>query len=387
MLGTVAIFLLSVVTAICAFMGVLGSSFETWVLEALNHLKEFEKQHEAFETLGKVSGIAITLLTGAYAIYQKYYFAEFNMHNRLDEFQKRIETRLKDSSAQIATAVQRPSPHRNFKSAIFEDKRLNRVLRRMKWGWRRRADKSLQIELNELDEQLKSWDEQKKIYQVSKAQACLVKGAIAAARAAKRDGEDARKADDEARYCFQQAFELSNNTDEQALEYVGHQQVRLGEFGPALSTFQQLENMAPKGKSLQRGRALKFQAEVYEFRSPHNNLRRANEILKDLVDDVLPSNAPDLEKAEIHEMHGRVRYQLDYRNAEMSYRQAQHAYNSVLRNKPGRELALIAKNGLDRVDDALRQILQKWPPDDDEDAAVAVTPPEQPFHDASPDAR
>src|SRR5215467_12953325 len=123
MLGTVAIFLLSVVAAICAFMGVLGSSLETWVLEALNHLKEFEKQHEAFETLGKVSGIAITLLTGAYAIYQKYYFAEFNMHNRLDEFQKRVEARLRDTNQYIDMAVQRPSPHRKFEAPIFESKR------------------------------------------------------------------------------------------------------------------------------------------------------------------------------------------------------------------------------------------------------------------------
>jgi tetratricopeptide (TPR) repeat protein len=336
MLGTVSVFFFFVVTTICAFMGALGTSVETWVLEALNHLKEFEKQHEAFETLGKVSGIAITLLTGAYAIYQKYYFAEFNMHNRLDEFQKRVEARLRDTNLYIDTAVQRPSPHRKFEAPIFEGKTLNRVLRQMKWGWWRRADKSLQGELKELTEQLKSWDGQKRAYTLRKAQACLVKGAIAAARAAERDGPEAQKANDEARDCFQQAFELSNKTDVEALEYVGHQQVRLGEYGPALVTFQQLADMAPQRKSLLRARALKFQAEVYEC-TPSPNWGKANGVLIEAVNNALPTNAPDLEKAEIHEMHGRVRYKLDQLNAEESYIEARHTYQRFIRSNPSRE--------------------------------------------------
>jgi len=392
MLGTVTIFFFSVVAAICAFMGALGDPVQAWVLATVNHLKEFEKQHEAFETLGKVSGIAITLLTGAYAIYQKYYFAEFNMHNRLDEFQRRVERRLRDSNEHIFTAVQRPSPHREFETAIFEDKTLNRALREMKWGRRRRAYASLQAELKEIEDQLKSWDMQKKTYELRKAQACLVKGAIAAARAAKTDGEEARKANDEARDCFREAFELSNKTDVEALEYLGHQQVRLGEFDQALSTFLQLATMAqqatraPDGKSLLRARALKFQAEVYECR-PSPNGSKANGVLIDAVHNALPTNASDLEKAEIHEMHGRVRTKLNQLNAEESYIEARHAYQRFIRSNPSREYVRIAKKGLERVDHALEQLSQTSPPDQNGGAAVAVTAPEQPSPDAHPDAR
>lgn len=382
MLGAVTVFFFSMVAAISGFLGALGPALQVWVLETLDHLKAFEKQHEAFETLGKVAGITITLLTGAYAIWQRYHFAEFNMQKRLNEFQERVETRLSNTNQRIDAAVQRPSPHRKFEAPIFERWKLKWVLWRMKWGWWRSANKSLQRELDELTQQLKSWDGKKTEYELRKAQACLVKGAVAAAWAGKREGPEARKANDEARDCFQQAFQLSNTRDgkAQALEYMGHQQVRLGEFGPALLTFKELEKMAPEEKSLLRARALKFQAGVYEFR-PTPNLNGANGALKDAVI-ALPPTESYLERAEIHEMHGSVRYQLNFRNSEQSYIDARHAYQSFIRSKPSRKDARVAKKGLERVEQALKQIWQRWPPDDD-----GATPPEQPSPETQPAAQ
>src|SRR5262249_19632443 len=147
------------------------------------------------------------------------------------------------------------------------------------------------------------------------------------------EGQEAQTANDEARDCFQQAFELSNNTDLEALEYLGHQQVRLHQFGLALSTFKQLENMSQE--PLLRARALKFQAEIYECGMP-SNLTTANSLLISAVR-ALPPNASDLEVAEIHEMHGRVRYQVGYQKAKESYRLAWEAYQRFIRSKPSRE--------------------------------------------------
>jgi hypothetical protein len=98
-------------------------------------------------------------------------------------------------------------------------------------------------------------------------------------------------------------------------------------------------------------------------------------------------NAPDLERAEIHEMHGRVRCKLDQLNAEESYIEARHAYQRFIRSNPSRECARIAREGLGRVDNVLEQISQRTPLDENggEEAAILVS--EQASADTSLDAR
>jgi len=358
MLGVVVIVALIVLAATAALIGLFGSDIESMAREALANANTFARERLAsFESLGKVAGLAITLLSGAYAIYQKYYFAEFNMHRRLREFQQRFDARLKDSNKHIDRAVLRPSPVREFESAIFTDDTLNPVLKKMKWGKRPAADESLETTLRELDEQLNLWAGQKREYEKRKAQACLLKGAIAAARAAKTDGADAQTANVEALEHFQEAFKLSNDTDTEALEYIGHQQVRLGDYGTALGTFEKLAEMAPEGEpSLSLARALKFQAEVYECK-PQPNLVRANSALMKAVE-ALPANAPYLDKAELHEMHGRAREKLRTFNvATQSYRAAEFWYLRIINeNNSIDETAPIAKAGLQRVRDATYRI-------------------------------
>jgi tetratricopeptide (TPR) repeat protein len=305
--GIFAAVVLAVIGGAVTVVGFHGSGPEILVSNALKNADGALRQaFPSLETLAKLAGLAITLLSGAYAIYQKLYFAERNMRTRLREFLQKVESRLKDSNAHMAKAVQRPSPDRKFESPIFTDETLNPVLKRMKWGKRPRADESLQATLDELEKQLDLWHGQKREYEQRMAQACLLKGAIAAARAANKEGDEARKDNVEALEYFQEAFELSDKKDAAALEYIGHQQVRLGEYASALTTFQQLADIAPQGKSLLRARALKFQAEVYECR-PSPNWGRANGVFIDAVNNALPANAPDLEKAEIRVMQGRVR--------------------------------------------------------------------------------
>src|SRR5262245_933330 len=53
-----------------------------------------QRAFPSLETLAKLAGLAITLLSGTYAIYQKIYFAEFNMNTRLREFLEREELQL-----------------------------------------------------------------------------------------------------------------------------------------------------------------------------------------------------------------------------------------------------------------------------------------------------
>jgi tetratricopeptide (TPR) repeat protein len=229
----------------------------------------------------------------------------------------------------------------------------------MKWGKRPKADESLEATLEELQKQLNSWDGQKREYELRKAQACLLKGAIAAARAAKKSGGDSRKDNVEALGYFQEAFDLSQKTDVEALEYIGHQQVRLGDHDPALDTFQQLAAMVPGPElSLLRARALKFQAEVHECRS-QPNYTRANVVLLGAVA-VLPPDAALLDKAEIHEMHGRVREKAGIGLATQSYTEAERFYQRIVDgSKSNDEEVAAARAGLTRVRGALQRIRLK----------------------------
>src|SRR5882672_10379784 len=92
MLGIVVFLALIVVVAVAAYSGLFGS----WAKNAASQLWDeanaaADKWYASIDKLGKVAGFVITLLSGAYAIYQKYYFAEFNMHKRLREFQERVD--------------------------------------------------------------------------------------------------------------------------------------------------------------------------------------------------------------------------------------------------------------------------------------------------------
>jgi tetratricopeptide (TPR) repeat protein len=360
MLGVLAIVVLAAVGVAAALTGLFGLSAKEVAWNAWTDANALaDRWYTWVEKFGKLAGFFVTIGSGAYAIYQKLYFAEFNMHLRLREFQQRVEERLKDSNQEIDKAAARPGPSRRFESPIFTDETLNPVLRRMRWGKRPRADEALEKTLEELQKQLTSWDGQKREYELRKAQACLLKGAIAAARAAKRIGEDARKDNVEALGYFQEAFALSQNKDAEALEYVGHQQARLGDHDPALETFQNLATMVSEGgSSLLRARALKFQAEVHECRI-QPNYGRANSALIGAVA-ALPPDAPILEKAEIHEMHGRVREKAGIGLATQSFTEAERLYQRIVdghRSDTG-EVA-DAHAGLKRVREALQRIRLK----------------------------
>jgi tetratricopeptide (TPR) repeat protein len=360
MFGVLAVAILSAVAVVVAFTGWLGPWAKAVASGAWIEAQTLADQwYATIDKLGKLTGFFITIGSGAYAIYQKLYFAEFNMHVRLREFQARVEERLKKSSKEVDKATIRPGPSRPFETPIFTDATLNPVLKRMRWGKRPKADESLEDTLAELQNQLKSWEGQKREYELRKAQASLLKGAIAAARAATKTGEDARKDNVEALGYFQEAFQLSQESDTEALEYVGHQQVRLGDHQPALATFQQLAAIEPEDRpSLLRARALKFQGEVYECR-PQPNYHQANLSLLGAVA-ALPADAPLLEKAEIQEMHGRVREKAGIALATQSFTEAERFYQRIIdRHASEHTEKAIADAGLKRVREALQRLRLK----------------------------
>ena len=238
--------------------------------------------YEVFERIGRILAPFVAVASGGYAIYQKWHYAGHNLHLRLQEFLEREEKRLQAADQELDKGVQRPGPALPFQSPIFPDGTLAPVLRRMGWGtatltklhWTRmsRADDEVQRARRELEEQLALWETKKKDYQRRLIQAHLVKGGIAAARAAKVKscGGDDREENQAALSEFERAVRVEpNQTEPIALEFAAHQRVRLGDYEGASLDFGKLAQWAESaGKPLVRARALKYQAEIHECRRP-----------------------------------------------------------------------------------------------------------------------
>ena len=95
-----------------------------------------------------------------------------------------------------------------------------------------------------------------------------------------------------------------------AVELAAHQRVRLGDFTGASGAFAELAGWAEKsGDVLLRVRALKYQAEIHEYKNELPNVTEANRLLNRALE-LLPRPLPSahiIEAAELHEMQGRVR--------------------------------------------------------------------------------
>jgi hypothetical protein len=101
------------------------------------------------------------------------------------------------------------------------------------------------------------------------------------------------------------------------------------------------------------------------------NLVRANSILKDAVK-MLPPDGRLLERAEIHELHGRVREKAGYINATLSYTEAERLYQRIVDGRDSDDV-LPAQEGLKRVREALQRI--RLQPLTQTDESVLGAPP------------
>ena len=192
--------------------------------------------------------VPIATIGGAiYGVYHKWQYGKGRMHTHIGEFLKRDDKRLTPTGKKLGGLVERPGPGREYGPTIFPAEELEQTLKGMRWGKIDKADAALTIELAKLNQQLEQWGNLEANYNRHKAQAHLLKGAIAAARAAKaKNGNgDTRKDDTEAFEQFKAAHEL-NRVDAEALEYMAHQRVRLGDNANALIDFENLQKLAEK---------------------------------------------------------------------------------------------------------------------------------------------
>jgi hypothetical protein len=294
------------------------------------------------------------------------------MHIHIREFLKRDDKRLSPTGRKLTTVVERPGPGREFGPPIFFSAELEPTLKGMRWGRLDAADKRLTAELGTLKQQLEQWGNLEANYNRLRAQAHLIKGAIAAARAASPNGSGDNRTDDvEAFEHFKAAYEL-NKEDVQALEYMAHQRVRLRDLGNALTDFENLQALAEKqaDKKL-TSRALMFQALIREqegaarlLQNPNTrpqqepNLQEARYLLTRALDALPDAERGTLEEAALYELRGRVNHRRQtLRLATDDYTAAERLYHQISINSKdqGEDDDDGANGGLCRVRDACRR--------------------------------
>lgn len=323
-----------------------------------------------------------TIGAAIYGVYHKWQYGKGRMSVHIAEFLKRDDKRLMPTGKKLAGLVDRPGPDRDFGPPIFSADELEPTLKGMRWGQKLdKADKALTDELAKLKQQLEQWGNLEANYNRHKAQAHLLKGAIAASRAASaKDGsEDGRKDDTEAFEQFKAAYEL-NKADVEALEYLAHQRVRLNDNANALTDFENLQNLAEKQENpLLVSRAIKFQATIREnegaARLLHGpslrtdlepNLQKARALLTDAWNALPDGQRGGLEEAELLELRGRVnKRRQTFKLATDDYTAAERLYHRIANQTNDSDVRNDANTGAARVKKTLEEIrLRPLPPPD-----------------------
>lgn len=304
-----------------------------------NWLDSLTVSHDwLIEKLSKLIAPVVTILTGSYAIYQRWYYAENKLRLRLSQYLARENKRLAIAYEALDKRIERPSPAREFKTPIFS-----------RWGIKPafyasgvgspspltyfldrvdRAEVEVEHELKQLQSQLDLWDEVKSDYQARKARAHICRGAISACKAAmaRNQERDERPHNLSALNDFEDALRL-NPDNMLAMELAAHMRVRLGEHQRAIQGFSELaECAAQRGDKLTAMRAFKFIGEVQLYKNNPNYLG-ASAALNSAFEQ-LPVGTPPLELAELHELQGIARENMNNAlNAALgSYEDAERHY-------------------------------------------------------------
>ena len=318
--------------------------------------------------------VPIATIGGAiYGVYHKWQYGKGRMHIHIGEFLKRDDKRLTPTGKKLGGLVERPGPGREYGPTIFPPEELEQILKGMRWGKIDKADAALTNELTKLKQQLEQWGNLEANYNRHKAQAHLLKGAIAAARAAKaKNGGngDTRKDDTEAFEQFKAAHEL-NSGDAEALEYMAHQRVRLGDNANALTDFENLQKLAEKQENpLLVSRAMKFQATIREnegaarlLQNPGTrpdlepNLQGARDLLRGAMAALPDGERGSLEDAELFELRGRIqKLRQTFTNATNDYTAAERLYHRIANQTSDPDVREIAEAGLTRAKKVLEEI-------------------------------
>lgn len=294
-------------------------------------------QH-TFDGPARLIAPLITILSGSYAIYKAYSYAESNLHRKLDDYLKRDEPRLVQARGQLRRVIDRPGLVENFDIPLFLADPLKDAMRELGWGSYflppqiGYAETQLTSAVSQLEKQVLLSKERHQSLNRQLATAHLLRGAMLASK-----GSEARKAGKSDRaFCstalhhFQSALKFDAK-DCDALEYASHMHVCLGEIEEAeelLNKLLKLTGSSPK--SLWRARALRLKARIANKSRPKRPgvaVQRLKDALK-----ALPNleGVEWIEEAELNEELGNIECDLGHgRQARAHFEIAKAIYERI----------------------------------------------------------
>lgn len=227
------------------------------------------------EPFAWVVGSVLALVPGTFAIYKWLYYRKSRLPYRFEEMLKEREKRLNEVRHALLDNIQYPTPIKPIKSPLFFVPSLSKAIKRLGWSapWKRAksrlpdAETHLSSAMDEIEQQLRYWEDHYSGYKKQQATIFLLQGAILAAQGGESEGDEKRKHNKDALACFTDALEIGGS-DLEALEYVAHQNKVLEHFEEAIERYQELEKSANKltpDHAMIRMRALRSLGEIYEI--------------------------------------------------------------------------------------------------------------------------
>lgn len=320
----------------------------SWVAEAVSYV--VGRFNELIDWLKSQLKELIAIGSFAFAVWKWLRYRDSALFARFRELLEKEERRLRHARSDLLEIICRPAPGQSAEVPLFAEEPLRQIFRRRRWAGvlnvtdpETRADRKLNRALADIDEQIDWGEKRQAFFREQRASVHLLKGAIASARTERvKDDQLRDRLNNEALTHFRDALGVpGNEKDIQAIEYRGHQLLKLGQIQAALLSFGEMEALADalaagRAKTIYQARARRFQAQASRLRTPPAN-GRAN-ILMGAALRHLASIAPLfdrdlLDQAEMHEIQGCIRFRLRFpAAANESLEAAKECYQRLLDN-------------------------------------------------------
>ena len=327
----------------------------------------------------------------AFGVYKWWYTRESALHKRLQQYIVEQDRRLEHARADVLDAIHRPGPKREFADPLFAVKSLRNILRQRRWHSpfdfgriETSAERSLDKALIEIEHRLEIAVAALTSLRSQMAGAHMLKGAIAAVQASRREGSRQIDLDDRALIQFRTVLQVHDyERDVQAKEYEAHQLRRLGHLTESALAYEQLEGFTAwiadeRLRYLMLARARRHRAQIAQAQHIFDYTRglrdtticpAAHRLMMNDILGAIALRAPfapfrDWEAIEQGENHYVAAFVCCHYGAKQQegtqLSLAESAYKGVLSQHPGRwfmptyqkRLRAVAEAGLARIEQA-----------------------------------
>jgi len=366
-------FVLAVLLLLAMETGMLGEGAQTWLRSQYAPIVPWYREHsEALELAVKWIGAAFSAVFAVFAVYKSYYYAEFNLPDRIVDYVKRATRR--------AVRVRRLLISTLFGASIFEillpsGPYAPSPAKVKSWLRVRRSKRVAQglIDTQKaLDDEIKVLGIRKAFCETQRITAHLVQGLQLSSEAAlmQRNAEAVATKREKALEEFEKALSI-RQSDLDALQFAAREAKLMNDEAGALSFLTRMAAAAEAANDVvRRARALRFQAQLIEERGNKKGWDEARPILvaaRDLLEaarNSLPGRA--LELARVRELLGAVQIKREkFFAAGQELQRARSGYDSIA--EPERT------EGIARVDALLGKLTQR--DDEPDEPGVAAAPP------------